>query len=62
MKLKIKIAIPGKVIWESEANEINIQTTTGKIGILPNHAPTNGHVYIPITRGPIGLVSLTWLY
>lgn len=39
MKLKAKIAIPGKVIWEGEANEINIQTTTGKIGILPNHAP-----------------------
>ena len=39
MKLKVKIAIPGKVVWESEANEINIQTTTGKIGILPNHAP-----------------------
>lgn len=39
MKLKIKIAIPGRVVWESEANEINIQTTTGKIGILPNHAP-----------------------
>jgi F-type H+-transporting ATPase subunit epsilon len=39
MKLKVKIAIPGKVIWEGEASEINVQTTTGKIGILPNHAP-----------------------
>ena len=39
MKLKIKVAIPGKIIWEGEANEIKIQTTTGKIGILPNHAP-----------------------
>lgn len=39
MKLKIKIAIPGKVIWEDEVTEVIIQTTTGKIGILPNHAP-----------------------
>lgn len=39
MKLKAKIAIPGKVVWEGEAKEIGIQTTTGKIGILPNHAP-----------------------
>jgi F-type H+-transporting ATPase subunit epsilon len=39
MKLSIKIAIPGKIIWEGEANEINVQTTSGKIGILPNHTP-----------------------
>ena len=39
MKLKVKVAIPGKVVWEGEASEISVQTTTGKIGILPNHAP-----------------------
>jgi F-type H+-transporting ATPase subunit epsilon len=39
MKLKVKVAIPGKIVWEGEASEIIIQTTTGKIGILPNHAP-----------------------
>ena len=39
MKLKVKVAVPGKVMWEGEASEIGIQTTTGKIGILPNHAP-----------------------
>ena len=39
MKLKIKVAIPGKIIWEDEIIEAVIQTTTGKIGILPNHAP-----------------------
>ena len=39
MKLKIKVAIPGKVVWEGQASEISVQTTTGRIGILPNHAP-----------------------
>lgn len=39
MKLKIKVAIPGRVIWEGEGAEMTIQTTTGKMGILPNHAP-----------------------
>lgn len=39
MKLKIKVAIPGQIIWEGEGIEMSIQTTTGKMGILPNHAP-----------------------
>lgn len=37
MKLYLKIAVPGSIIWEGEANEISVQTITGKIGILPNH-------------------------
>lgn len=39
MKLSIKVAIPGAIIWQGEADEINVQTTGGKIGILPNHTP-----------------------
>nr|YP_009240379.1 ATP syntahse CF1 epsilon chain [Gymnochlora stellata]BAU62513.1 ATP syntahse CF1 epsilon chain [Gymnochlora stellata] len=37
LKLKTKIAVPGKILWEGEVDEIKVQTTTGKIGILPNH-------------------------
>lgn len=37
MKLSIKILIPGAVAWSGEAEQINIQTTSGKITILPNH-------------------------
>nr|YP_009240499.1 ATP syntahse CF1 epsilon chain [Lotharella vacuolata]BAU62633.1 ATP syntahse CF1 epsilon chain [Lotharella vacuolata] len=39
MKLKITVAIPGKIILNTETTEVIVQTTTGKIGILPNHAP-----------------------
>ena len=39
MNLKIKVAIPGRITWEGEGQEMIIQTTTGKMGILPNHAP-----------------------
>ena len=39
MKLYLKIAIPGSIIWEGEATEIIVQTGNGKIGILPNHIP-----------------------
>jgi len=50
MKLKVKIAIPGKVVWENEVDEVNIQTTTGKIGILPNHAPIIATVETSVLR------------
>lgn len=38
MTLHIEVITPEKVVYEGEIDEVVVPTTTGQIGILPNHA------------------------
>ena len=37
--LNLKIITPRGVVWSSEASRLNIETGSGEITVLPNHAP-----------------------
>ncbi|KAI7742221.1 LOW QUALITY PROTEIN: hypothetical protein M8C21_005812 [Ambrosia artemisiifolia] len=39
MTLNLCVLTPNRIIWDSEVKEIILSTNSGKIGILPNHAP-----------------------
>jgi len=41
---------PNRIVWDSEVKEIILPTTSGQIGILPNHAPIASAVDISILR------------
>lgn len=36
-KLQLKIVTPEKQIYDGEVDQVNVSTTDGEIGILPNH-------------------------
>ena len=38
-KLKLKIVTPEKQIFDEEVDGVNVYTSEGELGILPNHAP-----------------------
>lgn len=39
MALTIRVVAPDKTIWDSEAEEVILPSTTGQLGILTGHAP-----------------------
>jgi F-type H+-transporting ATPase subunit epsilon len=39
MILNIKIIAPDRTVWETEADEVILPSSTGQLGILTNHAP-----------------------
>ena len=39
MSLNIKIIAPDKTIWDAQAKEIILPSSTGQLGILTGHAP-----------------------
>jgi F-type H+-transporting ATPase subunit epsilon len=39
MTLNIKIIAPDRVVWETEAEEAILPSSTGQVGILTGHAP-----------------------
>jgi F-type H+-transporting ATPase subunit epsilon len=39
MALTVRIVAPDKTIWDSEAEEVILPSTTGQLGILGGHAP-----------------------
>lgn len=39
MSLKIKVIAPDKTVWDAEAEEIILPSSTGQLGILSGHAP-----------------------
>ncbi|MCL2932067.1 MAG: F0F1 ATP synthase subunit epsilon [Trichodesmium sp. MAG_R03] len=39
MTLTVRVIAPDKTIWDSEAKEIILPSTTGQLGILGGHAP-----------------------
>nr|ATL58745.1 ATP synthase CF1 epsilon subunit [Salvinia cucullata] len=36
---KLRVMAPNRIVWNSEVWEIILSTNSGRIGILPNHAP-----------------------
>ncbi len=39
MALTVRIVAPDKTIWDAEADEVILPSTTGQLGILTGHAP-----------------------
>ena len=39
MSLNVRVITPDKVVWDSDAEEIILPSSTGQLGILENHAP-----------------------
>lgn len=39
MALTVRVIAPDKTIWDSEADEVILPSTTGQLGILTGHAP-----------------------
>ncbi len=39
MKLKIRVIAPDKIVWDANAEEIILPSSTGQLGILNGHIP-----------------------
>lgn len=39
MTLTVRVITPDKIIWDAEAQEVILPSTTGQLGILTGHAP-----------------------
>jgi len=39
MSLNVRVITPDKIVWDALADELILPSSTGKIGILTNHAP-----------------------
>lgn len=39
MALAVRVVAPDKTIWDAEAEEVVLPSTTGQLGILSDHAP-----------------------
>ena len=39
MTLQLRVITPDKIVWDDDAQEIILPSTTGQLGILTNHAP-----------------------
>nr|YP_009427218.1 ATP synthase CF1 epsilon subunit [Onoclea sensibilis]ASU95919.1 ATP synthase CF1 epsilon subunit [Onoclea sensibilis] len=39
MLLNLRVMAPNRIVWNSEVWEIVSSTSSGQVGILPNHAP-----------------------
>nr|AJE61504.1 ATP synthase CF1 epsilon subunit [Dipteris conjugata] len=39
MVLNLRVMAPNRTVWNSEVREIVPSTSSGQIGVLPNHAP-----------------------
>nr|YP_009747933.1 CF1 subunit epsilon [Chamaegastrodia shikokiana]QII89613.1 CF1 subunit epsilon [Chamaegastrodia shikokiana] len=50
MTLNLFVLTPNRIIWDSKVKEILLSTNSGKIGILPNHAPIAAAVDIGLLR------------
>lgn len=38
VNLNLKIVTPEQIVYEGEADQVNVSTTKGELGILPHHA------------------------
>jgi len=39
MSLNVRVITPDKVVWDAEADELILPSSTGQVGILTDHAP-----------------------
>ncbi len=50
MTLTIRVVAPDKTVWDSEADEVILPSTTGQLGILSGHAPLLSALDIGVMR------------
>jgi F-type H+-transporting ATPase subunit epsilon len=50
MTLNLSVLTPNRIIWDSEVKKIILVTTSGQIGVLPDHAPIATAVDISILK------------
>ncbi|HBB34615.1 MAG TPA: F0F1 ATP synthase subunit epsilon [Cyanobacteria bacterium UBA9273] len=50
MTLTVRVIAPDKTVWDSQAEEIILPSTTGQIGILTGHAPLLSALDIGVMR------------
>jgi F-type H+-transporting ATPase subunit epsilon len=50
MTLTIRVIAPDKTVWDSQANEVILPSTTGQLGILTGHAPLLSALDIGVMR------------
>nr|YP_009727863.1 ATP synthase CF1 epsilon subunit [Cuscuta australis]QHZ87215.1 ATP synthase CF1 epsilon subunit [Cuscuta australis]DAZ89513.1 TPA_asm: ATP synthase epsilon subunit [Cuscuta australis] len=48
--LKLCVLTPNQIVWDSEVEQIILSTSSGQIGILPNHIPIATALNIGILR------------
>jgi F-type H+-transporting ATPase subunit epsilon len=51
MNLNLRVMAPNRIVWNSDVQEIILSTNSGRIGILPNHAPL-------LTALDIGIIKI----
>nr|WGO61169.1 ATP synthase CF1 epsilon subunit [Aneura pinguis]WGO61255.1 ATP synthase CF1 epsilon subunit [Aneura pinguis]WGO61341.1 ATP synthase CF1 epsilon subunit [Aneura pinguis] len=51
MTLNLRIMAPNRIVWTNQVQEIILSTNSGRIGILPNHAPL-------LTALDIGIIKI----
>ncbi len=50
MTLTVRVIAPDKTVWDSQANEVILPSTTGQLGILTGHAPLLSALDIGVMR------------
>ncbi len=50
MSLTVRVVAPDKTVWDAEANEVILPSSTGQIGILGGHAPLLTALEIGVMR------------
>ncbi|MBE9126243.1 MULTISPECIES: ATP synthase F1 subunit epsilon [unclassified Coleofasciculus] len=50
MTLTVRVVSPDKLVWDSEAQEVILPSTTGQLGILSGHAPLLSALDIGVMR------------
>ena len=50
MTLQVRVITPDKIVWDDDAQEIILPSTTGQLGILTHHAPLLTAIDIGVMR------------
>ncbi|HEY9597849.1 MAG TPA: ATP synthase F1 subunit epsilon [Cyanophyceae cyanobacterium] len=50
MALTVRVVAPDKTVWDSQADEVILPSTTGQLGILSGHAPLLSALDIGVMR------------
>src|SRR4028119_544112 len=50
MALTVRVVAPDKTVWDSQADEVILPSTTGQLGILTGHAPLLSALDIGVMR------------
>jgi len=50
MPLTVRVISPDRTVWDGQAEEVILPSTTGQLGILPGHAPLLSALDIGVMR------------